>query len=156
MAKIKAKTTKPMTVAYIEHIGPYSEVPWEEYMERLYGWAKEHHVRPGFSAIGIYHDNPEDVQPEACRSEVAIPIHGDASSDGGVKVKELPAMRVAELTFKGPSTMLGDAYRDIMAWTAEHGCEAAGPSMEIYRSRPKIKKGKMIFSARIQVPITEQ
>ena len=35
MEKIKVENTKPMKIAYIEHIGAYSEVPYDEYMNRL-------------------------------------------------------------------------------------------------------------------------
>lgn len=156
MAKIKVKKTKPMKVAYIEHTGPYDQVPWDEYMERLYGWAKEHKVRPGFKGIGIYHDNPEETRPEECKSEVAIPIKGETASGDDVQVKELPAMQVAELKFKGPSNQLGDAYRTIETWMQEQGYDWAGPAMEIYASKPKEKAGEVILSARIQVPIQKQ
>jgi len=132
MEKIKVKKTKPMKVAYIEHVGPYDRIPWDEYMSRLFRWAKEHKVRPGFRGIGIYFDNPEQVSPEECRSEVAIQIN------------------------KGPANQLGEIYRKIGEWMEENGYEWAGPSMEIYSRKPRVVKGEVIISITIQVPIKKK
>ena len=156
MEKIKVKKTKPMKVAYIEHVGPYDRIPWDEYMSRLFRWAKEHKVRPGFRGIGIYFDNPEQVSPEECRSEVAIQIKGDAQGSEGILVKELPEMEVATTRYKGPANQLGEIYRKIGGWMEENGYEWAGPSMEIYSRKPRVVKGEVIISITIQVPIKKK
>jgi hypothetical protein len=35
MKRVKLETRKPITVAYVEHIGSYDEIPFEKYMNRL-------------------------------------------------------------------------------------------------------------------------
>ncbi len=67
MEKIKLEKTKPMKLAYIEHVGDYGEILFNDYISRLYAWAKENKVRPGFTSIGIYLDNPHyDSSSEGC------------------------------------------------------------------------------------------
>lgn len=49
-----------MKLAYIEHIGEYSKVPYDKYVPRLFEWAKENKVTPGFKNINVFHDDPEE------------------------------------------------------------------------------------------------
>lgn len=153
MAKIKVKKTKPMKVAYVEHVGEYGKVPWDEYMEKLFAWAKEHKVRPGFKGIGIYYDNPEEEPPEECRSEIAIPIKGEASSANDIKVKDLLAIEIAETKFRGPSSQIGEMYKEVNEWMEANGYEWAGPAMEIYTRKPKVIGNETILRMTVQVPV---
>ena len=98
----KFEERKETMLAYVEHQGPYSEIPWRSYMERLYGWAKEQKVWPGVHTIGIYYDDPKTVPAERCRSDIAITFKGEASGTEEVKVRKLPATKVAALSFKAP------------------------------------------------------
>ncbi len=156
MAKIKVKKTKPMKVAYVEHVGEYGKVPWDEYMGKLFAWAKEHKVRPGFKGIGIYYDNPEEKPPEECRSEIAIPIKGEAASADDIKVKDLPAIEVAETKFHGPSSQIGGMYKEVNEWMEANSYEWAGPAMEIYTRKPKVIGNETILRMTVQVPIKQR
>lgn len=156
MAKVKVERKKPMKLAYVEHVGPYGSIPFDRYIEQLYGWAKAQKVRPGFHPLGIFHDSPRETPPERCRSDIAIPIYGDAAPAGTVKVKDLPAMDVATLSFKGTSSEYQGAYDALGAWIAEHGYEWAGPSMEVYSKKPETVGGKTIMYAKIEAPVRKR
>lgn len=156
MTKIKAREIKPMNVAYIEHVGEYDKIPWDKYMEKLFAWAKEHKVRPGFKGIGIYYDNPEQTLPKKCRSEIAIPIKGTASSGKEIKVKEIPQSEVAETKFHGSSDEIAKIYKELGEWIEKNGYEWNGPCMEIYGRKPKNVKGKTVLHMTLQVPIKKK
>ena len=64
--KPKFEERKEVMCAYIEHQGPYDDIPWGELMGELYGWAKEQKVMPGFYPMGIYLDDPQKVPREQC------------------------------------------------------------------------------------------
>ena len=156
MAGIKIKTIKPQKVAYLEHTGDYSAIPYDKYFEQLYAWAKEKNVRPGFKPLGIFHDNPGKTPPEQCKSEIALPIVGDAESDEEIKVKELPSMEVAVIKHKGSSEEYKNTYKILGDWITENGYDWAGPCMEVYTKKPKVKGDTTIMFATIQAPVKKK
>lgn len=156
MTGIKIKTIKPQKLAYIEHTGDYSSIPYDNYYEKLYAWAKEKKIRPGFKALGIFHDDPEKTPPELCKSEICIPIVGEAEDEGEIKVKELPSMEVAQIKHKGSSSEYQNTYKTLNEWITQNGYELAGPSMEVYSKKPKTEGEETIISATIQAPIKKK
>lgn len=156
MDKIKIQKFKPVKLAYIEHIGKYDEVPYNKYIPRLYAWAKEHKVRPGFKNINVFHDDPQKINPSECRCWIGIPIKGEARSDNEVEIKDIEEMEVATMKFKGPNIGYKDAYRKIGEWINEHGYDWNGPSYEVCSKKPKMVNGQMILSTTIHVPIKKK
>jgi AraC family transcriptional regulator len=156
MAGIKIKTLKPQKLAYIEHTGTYSEIPYDKYYDMLYSWAKEKKVRPGMKALGIFFDNPDKTPPEQCKSEICIPIFGDAESNEEIKIKDLPSMEVAQIKHKGSSEEYKNTYKTLNDWIENNGYERAGPSMEVYTKKPKMSGDKVILYANIQAPIKKK
>lgn len=154
--KVKLERRKPVRLAYIEHVGAYDAIPFEDYVNRLYGWAREVKVRPGFYPIGIFHDSPEETPPERCRSEIAIPITGEAPGRGDVRIRDMPAMQVAAISHRGPSSDYAKTYRALSEWVAEHGYEWAGPSMEVYTKKPKEIGGQIVHYAKIMAPVRKK
>ncbi|UCE91044.1 MAG: hypothetical protein JSV90_06380 [Methanobacteriota archaeon] len=55
MSKVRVEKRKPMTIAYIEHLGPYRRMPFDKYIDWLYGWAKLTRVRPMFYPMPCCH-----------------------------------------------------------------------------------------------------
>ena len=156
MDKIKIQKFKPVKLAYIEHIGRYDEVPYDKYVPRLYAWAKEQKVRPGFKNINVFHDDPQKANPSGCKCWIGIPVKGNATSYDEVKIKEIQEMEVATMKFKGPNSEYQDAYRIIGEWMDKHGYDWNGPSYEVCSKKPKIVNGKMILSTTIHVPIKKK
>ena len=159
MDKVKVEKTKPMKIAYIEHIGAYSEVPYDEYMNRLFSWAKQNKVRPGFKTMSLCYDNPHETAPAECRSEIAIPIKGTATPSEDIKVKDLPSMEVAVIKHKGPSEKYDESYEKLSQWMEENGYEWAMepvPVIEEYTKKPKVVGGETIIYANIKVPIKKK
>jgi AraC family transcriptional regulator len=153
MAKPKFEERKESDLAYIEHIGPYDKVPWDELTPRLYGWAKEQKVMPGFHPMGIYYDDPSQVAPEKRRSEIGITFKGPGKEVPGIKTRHMPAQKVAAVSFKGPSTEYQKAYAEMDRWIDGKGYRASGPCIEIYSKRPEMIDGVMILYSKILIPV---
>ncbi len=157
MAKIKVKLIKPMNIAYIEHKGPYDQVPFEDYYAKLYAWVKEQKgLRPGFKSLAIYPDDPKATPPEEIRTQVAVPIVGEAKGDDEVKVKELPEMECAIIMHKGSSKEYENTYKELMAWTEQNGYEWAGAPFEVYTKKPKVKNGETIIFSKVHAPVKKK
>lgn len=153
MAGPKLESRKETNLAYIEHQGPYDKVPWDKYMERLYGWAKEQKVMPGFYPMAIYYSDPASTRPEECRSEIGIPFKGEGKEQAGIKIKKLPAMKVATISHKGPGSEFKNTYAKLNEWKAEKGYDCVGPSMEIYTKKPEVVGGVTILYAKVLMPV---
>ena len=156
MDKIKIKKIKPMKLAYIEHIGEYSKVPYDKYVPRLFEWAKENKVRPGFKNINVFHDDPEEKNPSECKSWIGIPVNSDANSDEEVKIKDFPEMQVATFKFKDPASEYRNVYGKIKEWMDENDYDWDGPSFEVCSKKPKEVNGELILYTTIQVPIKKK
>ena len=153
MAKPKFEDRKESDLAYIEHVGPYNKVPWDELIPRLYGWAKEQKVMPGFFPMGIYHDDPKQVPPEKCRSEIGITFKGEAKESGGIRIRHMAAQKMAALSFKGPGSGYQNAYGELDRWLTGKGFQTCGPCIEIYSKKPEMVDGVMILYSKILMPV---
>jgi DNA gyrase inhibitor GyrI len=153
MARPKLENRKATEIAYIEHRGPYDRVPWSDYIERLYAWAKGQGVMPGFHPMGTYLDDPKTTPPRECRSRVAISFKGAARAKDGVLTGHFPEMRVAALSHKGPASEIARSYQTLAEFIAEKGLRSAGPPIEVYSKKPEAVDGKVILYAKIMMPV---
>ena len=156
MSKVKIEKRKPITIAYIEHVGPYGNVPFDRYIEQLYGWAKLKKVRPGFYPMAVYHDDPEKTSPEKCRTDVAISVGGEPQGDDSVSVRRIPAMTVATISHKGATEGFKEVYGNLAKWAEDNGYDWDGPPMEVYTRKPKVVDGKVVVHAKIMAPVKKR
>jgi effector-binding domain-containing protein len=148
MAGPKIEARKASDLAYIEHAGPYDKVPWEEYLRRLYGWAKEQK--------GIYLSDPKTTSPEKMRCDIAITFKGKAKETGGIKLRKQPAMKVASISHKGPGSEYPKTYSKLMEFVEEKGYEVSGPPIEIYSKKPEVVNGVTILYAKVMMPVEKK
>jgi len=153
MASQKVEKRKATNLAYIEHRGPYDKVPWEKYIEGLYRWAKEQKVMPGFYPMAIYNDDPEKTPPEQCRSDIGITFKGRAKEQGVVKIRKMPAMKVATISHKGPGSEFKNTYAKLGEWIQKKGYKISGPPIEIYSRKPEVTDGVTVLYAKVMMPI---
>ena len=156
MAGPKIESRKAMDIAYIEHIGPYDKVPWERYMEQLYGWAKEQRVMPGFYPMAIYTNKPETTPPSELRSMIAISFKGNAKEMGDIRIQKLPEMKVATISHKGPSSEFKKTYSVLSEFIEKKGYSCSGSPIEVYSKKPEMKDGVTIIYAKVMIPITKK
>jgi effector-binding domain-containing protein len=156
MTSPKLETRKAANLAYIEHKGPYDKVPWEDYIKRLYGWAKEQKVMPGFYPMAIYHDDPEKTSPEECRSDIGITFKGRAKEQTGVKIHRMPTMKVATISHKGPGTEFKSTYAKLGDWIEKKGYRTSGPPIEVYSKKPEVVGGVTVLYAKVMMPVRKK
>lgn len=156
MAGPKIEARKASDLAYIEHEGPYDKVPWDEYMHRLYGWAKEQKVMPGFYPMGIYLSDPKTTPPEKMRCDIAITFKGKAKEAGGIKLRKQPAMKVASVSHKGPGSEYTKTYSKLMEFVEVKGYRVSGPPMEIYSKKPEVVNGVTVLYAKVMMPVEKK
>jgi effector-binding domain-containing protein len=156
MTKVKLKKRKSMKAAYIEHVGAYETIPFDDLISKLYGWAKEKKAKLGFKPFTIYPDDPNVTSKDVLRSWIGIPIYGSAPEGGGVKVIDLPESLVATYKHAGPASEYQDSYNNLRDWAASEGYEFIGPPIESYPKKPKVKNGQTIIYADIQFPVRKK
>jgi DNA-binding transcriptional MerR regulator len=84
---------------------------------------------PDAHGIILYHTDLS--QDDDITFEVCIPIPHRLPGGPGVECRELPATRVAFITFRGPYDTIWNAHTELVAWVADQGYAPAGPVREI-------------------------
>jgi effector-binding domain-containing protein len=153
MSRIRIVHRKPLTYAYLEHTGPYGDLPWGEDIARLYAWARTHKARPGMRPMAVYLDDPARADPSKVRTRIAVPVAGEPLPEGGVGVETLPATRVVTTTHHGTSAQYAATYAALDAYAREHGLEASGPCIEVFTRKPKGEGKDAVLTSRVQVPV---
>jgi DNA-binding transcriptional MerR regulator len=84
---------------------------------------------PDQHGIILYHSDL--ARDDEMSFEVCIPVSRPLPAGPGVQCRELPAARVAFITFRGPYDTIWNAHVELLAWVAEHGHTTAGPLREV-------------------------
>ena len=127
----------PMRVAFVRHVGPYSEVgaAWETLM----GWAGRRGLlkqRP--KILGVVLDDPEITPADRIRYDACLVVEGRVEPEGDVGVQAVAGGDHAVATHRGPYDKLGETY----AWLCGEWIPASGremrfaPAFEVYHNSP--------------------
>lgn len=133
--EVRIETIGDIEVARIRHTGAYDEVG--PCFERLLEWAATVGARPG-RCLSLSYDAPDDVEPEALRSDACIELRTDASPPSGIALDTIEAGRYAVYTHRGPYDGITEAYARLFGvWLPQSGEEVDDrPCMELYRNSP--------------------
>jgi len=102
--------------------------------------------------VGIYHDT--EFKERDTDVEIAMPIRGDITVTGRLKVRELPAIASAACTIhKGSFDQVGDAYKALMSWIEANRYQMAGPAREVYLQGPGPGVDPSSYVTEIQLPV---
>ena len=151
--EVKLKKTKPMQVAVVSHVGPYSE------SGKLYGeiakWLGQKRLKITGPPFGWFYDNPEEVPAHKLRSEVGFPFKGEAMPEGEIKIKKIPAQEVLYTMHKGPYREVGPSYTALFQYAKEKGYIPLGCPVEIYLNDPaKVRESELLTE--VQVPVKKK
>lgn len=136
---VKEEKTGPYTFAYVEHVGPYSQVgkPMAELDKKI----REAGFEPTLG-IGVYYDNPKDTPQEKLRSKVGSVISendmGKIEEDGqGFTFETLEEQTriVAEFPYRNmASYFMGPmkVYPAIEKYMKEKGYDMNTVGLEVY------------------------
>jgi DNA-binding transcriptional MerR regulator/effector-binding domain-containing protein len=110
--------------------GPENIAPvFRPLFAQVWGSLRERGVRPGIN-IARYEGPEEDG---SVLLHVGFDIGGqDATSDGPLRVTDLPPVRVAALVHHGTMEDIAPAFEALIAWTKDSGYALTGLSRELY------------------------
>lgn len=105
--------------------------------------------------FGIYFDDPSQIKPESCRSELGILLYREVpgfKENETYRLKILPKQTVVFMVVAGPYHELPKKYGTLITYAHSSGYERSGPITEIYLNPdPKLPPEKLL--AEIQIPI---
>ncbi|HRY32674.1 MAG TPA: GyrI-like domain-containing protein [Bacteroidales bacterium] len=152
---VEVRELPKMTLAYIRHIGPYkgNEKLFESLWNRLFTWAGPRGLigGPGFTALVVYHDDPNVTTEDKLRMSVSITVPPDTRVDGEVGKMELEAALYVIARFE----VGADEFQQAWEWVYGQWFPASGyqpddkPCFEMYPEEPR--DGKFIVD--ICVPV---
>ncbi len=153
MADIDVKEVDAMEVMALPFTGSYDQT--QSKLDFLMSWLlRVGHPRSD-DPMGLYYDDPAKVAEEELRAEVALPIEEEYEGEEDVVRKELPAVKVAYATHKGPYSQIPAVYEGIFEWMREKGYQydEEQPTRELFHVMYGDVKKPDDFVTEIQVPI---
>jgi AraC family transcriptional regulator len=111
--KTTIKQLKPTRVAFMRHVGPYSDVgrTWEKFTMFL---GKEGLVDGDTQFIGVCHDDPGVTPPDKVRYDACVTVDERFQAQGDIGVQTIPGGEYAVMTHFGPYERLGESYAKLL------------------------------------------
>jgi len=153
MENLQTKRVESTSVISIRHNGPHDEIA--KVYHELRAWAQQRNLAVAGPGITLFLSRPQAFVPESAVFEVCLPVAGEATGEGKVVVKELPACTAAYTTVKGPYREVPAHYSEMLAWMSAQGMAPAGEPREVYLQHPDTegKGDPEEFITEIQFPI---
>jgi AraC family transcriptional regulator len=153
---VTIKYLQPMRVAFMRHIGPYSEVgqTWDEFMM----WLGKDGLLGGDSQfIGICHDDPAVTLSGRIRYDACVTVDEAFRPQGEVGVQVISGGEYAIMTHFGPYEKLGASYAKLLGqWLPRSGRRVRPiPCFEVYLNSPENTAPADLISD-IHVPLEPQ
>ena len=129
---------KPVRVAFMRHVGPYSEVgeTWDKLLPLL---GKEGLLGGDVEMIGLCHDDPEVTPPGRLRYDVRVSVDASFAPVADIGVQVIPGGEYAMTTHFGPYHKLGETYTKLLGqWLPRSGRELRDSAcFEVYLNDPQ-------------------
>jgi AraC family transcriptional regulator len=136
--KVEIKQLKPMRVAFMRHVGPYSDVgkTWERFLMIM---GKDGYLAGNPMMLGICHDDPEVTPPAKVRYDACLVVDEDFVPSGDIGVQAVAGGDYAMTTHIGPYEKLGSTYAEFLGqWMPRSGRELRNaPCFEVYVNDPQ-------------------
>lgn len=146
--KVEIKEMPSYTVAYVRHLGGYTQEGIGAAYETLCKWAGPRGLLTAETlGLGFSMDDPGITPPEKCRYDAAITVPEGTEVDGPVGLKTTLAGTYAVARYDGPAEGIREFYKAIFAdWLPDSGYQPAeAPCLEIFRNEPAKENGRHIF-----------
>ena len=156
MIEGKIQTLPARKVAFIRHIGPYSECC--KVWQTLCAWAGQQGlINDRTVFLGMCYDDPEVTPADKIRYDACITIDRDIKPQGEIGIQEIPEAEYATFLHKGPFETLKDTYVEIYSqWFPRSGREAAHQAcIEVYLNDPEKTPPEELL-VEIQAPVANQ
>lgn len=146
----------PRRVAYLRVDRPFEPGRVTDAAERLVTWAQERDLAAG-QWLGYMWDDPEIVELELCRYDVAVEVPADLRPRGEVGVFDFPAMRLAQVELAGSI----DLEQRAIDWLYHTWLPASGfvpdhqPAFEAWKGLP-FAHGHTHFELAFQLAVVRE
>jgi AraC family transcriptional regulator len=150
---VRIETLPARRVAFLRHIGPYTEVG--PTFGKLYGWAfSKGLVGPTTVALGLCHDDPDVTPADKLRYDCCIAVPESFQPEGEIGVQSVEGGDYAVLTHVGPYDTLGESWRWLFGvWLPASGREPrSAPPFEIYKNDCRTTPAEKLITE-IHVPL---
>ena len=140
LSKGKIVELEPKTVLYINAMGIYSGINFNNIFARLWEEVKRQGLySAGIEHIGMYYNSPEITSGNNLMSDVCLRVCKPATPNGDIAVKEIQGGRFIVFTYIGEYNKVGVAYDKIYGeLLAKNGVEPrSNYCMEKYVSDPR-------------------
>lgn len=135
--KTMIKQLQPFRVAFMRHVGPYSEVghTWERLLPVL---GKEGWLGGDNLVLGICHDDPELTPQDKIRYDACVSVDEHFQPQGDIGVQVIAGGDYVVTTHFGSYDRLGDTYSKLLGqWLPRSGRELrSAPCFEVYLNDP--------------------
>lgn len=136
--KVEIKQLKPIHVAFMRHVGPYSEVgkTWDQFLTLM---GKDGYLAGNPMMLGICHDDPEVTPAAKIRYDACLSVDEDFKPIGEIGVQDVAGGAYAVATHVGPYSELGRTYSELLGqWVPRSGHELRDtPCFEVYVTDPQ-------------------
>jgi len=136
--KVTIKKVDPARVAFIRHLGPYSEcgAAWDKLLTFM---GKEGLLGGDAMFIGICHDDPDITPPDKVRYDACVSAGPSFTAQGEIGVQTIPGGEYAVATHFGRYSRLGQSYGKLLGqWLPRSGRELrSSPCFEVYLNSPE-------------------
>ena len=136
--EVEVKRLDPMRVAFMRHVGPYSECGpvWDAFLTEMgaKGWLGG---EPMF--IGLCHDDPTVTPDEKIRYDACLPVGESFAPEGAIGVQVIAGGRYARTTHQGPYDRFDETYARLCGqWIPRHGfLVRSAPCFQVYFNDPE-------------------
>ena len=141
--KIEVKDIETFNFMYYEFTGPYDK-SFGNFSTMMEFIGKQGIEIAGY-AVGIFYDNPEEVAPEKCHSEIGIMVNSCKGDLGIYKCKTVEGGKAVVTNYKSMEDIMG-AYTAISKYITDKGLQTEPYSMEFYKSNdPNVIDADIVF-----------
>ncbi len=131
--EVSIKRLQPLRVAFVRHIGPYSQCgsAWETLCRRL---GSQGRIGPDAKFIGLSYDDPDVTPAERLRYDACVPVSPAVEPEGEVGVQVIEGGEYAMTLHRGPYERLAETYARLCGqWIPRSGRTVrAAPALELY------------------------
>lgn len=137
---VEVKQVPTRRLAYVRHIGPYSDNGLTEAWTRIVAWGMQRgHLRPGGVSVGISWDNPELT--DQCRYDACVIVPDNTALDPADPLDQGIGLQTVEggLYACYRRTVKRDQFSEALnelfgIWLPHSGYECVGAPLEIYHN----------------------
>jgi AraC family transcriptional regulator len=153
--KVSVVDRKPVSVAYLRHVGPYGEPLSRFWQDVAYPWMASNDLL-GHTRYGVSHDDPEVTAPQMCRYDAAAEVSGPFAARGNAATTTLPGGKYAVTQFQGTAAQIGAVWSQFLRdWMPSSGYQLdSRPFLEHYSKDSTFDPKSGVFTCELAVPVT--